>query len=66
MRPDLSQQTMYTLKSARYTRKRSWVEGSPDQVTLYKSVGVAVQDAVAARLVLDAAQASGVGTRLEV
>ncbi len=39
---------------------------SEDQVTLYKSVGVAVQDAVAARLVLDAAQAAGVGTRVDL
>ena len=39
---------------------------SAEQVTLYKSVGVAVQDAVAARLVLDAAEARGVGTRLEL
>ncbi|MCI0394738.1 MAG: ornithine cyclodeaminase family protein [Chloroflexi bacterium] len=29
---------------------------SPEQITLYKSVGVAVQDAVAAQLVLDAAR----------
>jgi ornithine cyclodeaminase len=35
---------------------------SPDQITLYKSVGVAVQDAVAAHLVLQAAQQQGVGT----
>jgi len=34
---------------------------SPEQITLYKSVGVAVQDAVAARLVLDAARHGGVG-----
>jgi ornithine cyclodeaminase/alanine dehydrogenase-like protein (mu-crystallin family) len=33
-----------------------------DQVTLYKSVGVAVQDAAAAALVLRAARARGVGT----
>ena len=39
---------------------------SPDQVTLYKSVGVAVQDAVAAKLVLDAARARGVGTELDL
>ena len=39
---------------------------SSEQVTLYKSVGVAVQDAVAARLVLDAAQARGAGTRIEL
>jgi ornithine cyclodeaminase len=35
---------------------------SPDQITLYKSVGVAVQDAVAAHLVLEAADQQGVGT----
>jgi ornithine cyclodeaminase len=35
---------------------------APDQITLYKSVGVAVQDAVAAHLVLEAAQQQGVGT----
>lgn len=34
---------------------------APDEVTLYKSVGVAVQDAVAARLVYDAALAQGLG-----
>jgi ornithine cyclodeaminase len=34
---------------------------SPDQITLYKSVGVAVQDAVAAHLVLEAAEQQGVG-----
>jgi ornithine cyclodeaminase len=34
---------------------------SPDQITLYKSVGVAVQDAVAAHLVLEAAEEQGVG-----
>lgn len=33
----------------------------PGQITLYKSVGVAVQDAVAARLVYDAAVNQGVG-----
>ena len=39
---------------------------SPEQVTLYKSVGIALQDAVAARLVLDAARQSGVGTQVEL
>ena len=34
---------------------------SPEQITLYKSVGVAVQDAVAAHLVLEAAQRQGMG-----
>jgi alanine dehydrogenase len=39
---------------------------SADQITLYKSVGVAVQDGVAARLVLDAARARGVGRAIEL
>jgi alanine dehydrogenase len=39
---------------------------SAGQITLYKSVGVAVQDAVAARLVLDAAEKLGVGREVEV
>jgi alanine dehydrogenase len=33
-----------------------------DQITLYKSVGVAAQDAAAAALVLWAAREQGVGT----
>jgi alanine dehydrogenase len=39
---------------------------SAAQTTLYKSVGVAVQDAVAARLVLDAARQGSVGTEVVV
>ncbi len=39
---------------------------SPDQITLYKSVGVAVQDAVAAQLVLEAAEKRGVGRHVEI
>ena len=39
---------------------------APDQVTLYKSVGVAAQDAAAAALALDAARARGLGTELEI
>ncbi|MGD0695817.1 MAG: ornithine cyclodeaminase family protein [Terriglobia bacterium] len=39
---------------------------SPEQITLYKSVGIAVQDAVAARLVLDAARVQGAGVELEL
>lgn len=39
---------------------------SPDEITLYKSVGVAVQDAAAAALVLEAARARGVGTQVEM
>jgi ornithine cyclodeaminase len=36
------------------------------QITLYKSVGVAVQDAAAAALVLEAARKSGVGRMVEI
>jgi alanine dehydrogenase len=36
------------------------------QLTLYKSVGVAVQDAAAAGLILEAARARGVGTEVDV
>ena len=39
---------------------------SPDQITLYKSVGVAVQDAVAAHLVLEAAAQQGVGREVSI
>jgi alanine dehydrogenase len=39
---------------------------NPDQITLYKSVGVAVQDAAAAALVLEAARDSGRGTTLDL
>jgi ornithine cyclodeaminase len=37
-----------------------------EQITLYKSVGVAVQDAVAAALALEAAREQGAGRRLEL
>jgi alanine dehydrogenase len=36
------------------------------QITLYKSVGVAVQDAAAAAMVLEAARASGVGREIDL
>ena len=39
---------------------------SPDQITLYKSVGVAVQDAAAAALVLAAARKRGAGREIEL
>jgi ornithine cyclodeaminase len=39
---------------------------SPDQITVYKSVGVAVQDAAAAALVLAAARRAGVGTQISL
>jgi alanine dehydrogenase len=38
----------------------------PAQITLYKSVGVAVQDAAAAAMVLDAARKAGVGRTIEL
>jgi ornithine cyclodeaminase len=41
---------------------RTW----PDQITLYKSVGVAVQDAVAAHLALEAAEQRGVGREVGI
>jgi ornithine cyclodeaminase len=40
--------------------------GDAAQITLYKSVGVAVQDAAAAAMVLDAARKGGVGTVIEL
>jgi alanine dehydrogenase len=39
---------------------------SPDQITLYKSVGVAVQDVAAAALVLEAAKERSVGRTIEL
>ena len=39
---------------------------SPDQITLYRSVGVAVQDATAATLVLAAARRAGAGRELSL
>jgi ornithine cyclodeaminase len=39
---------------------------SPDQITLYKSVGVAVQDAIAAHLVLEAAKRQGMGREIGI
>ena len=40
--------------------------GSRDEITLYKSVGVAVQDAAAAALVLAAARERSVGREIEL
>jgi ornithine cyclodeaminase len=39
---------------------------SPEQISLYKSVGVAVQDAAAATLVLAAARERSVGREIEL
>jgi len=39
---------------------------SPDQITLYRSVGVAVQDAAAAILVLNEARSRGVGRTIDI
>lgn len=39
---------------------------SPEEITLYKSVGVAVQDAAAASMVLAAARTRGVGTDVTI
>jgi alanine dehydrogenase len=39
---------------------------SSEEITLYKSVGVAAQDAAAAMLVLDAARREGAGTEIEL
>ncbi len=39
---------------------------SPDQITIYKSVGVAAQDAAAAALVLETARERGLGTEIEI
>jgi alanine dehydrogenase len=39
---------------------------SADQITLYKSVGVAAQDAAAAALVLSIAREAGLGTEVEI
>ena len=40
--------------------------GDPAQITLYKSVGVAVQDAAAAAMVLEAARKAGVGRVIDL
>jgi ornithine cyclodeaminase len=37
---------------------------TPEQITLYKSVGVAVQDAAATALVIAAARTQGVGSQI--
>ncbi|MEV5078106.1 ornithine cyclodeaminase family protein, partial [Streptomyces sp. NPDC056159] len=39
---------------------------SGDDVTLYNSVGVGIQDVVAARLVVDAARRQGIGTEVHL
>jgi ornithine cyclodeaminase len=39
---------------------------SPDDVTIFKSLGMAVEDVVAARLAVDRAEAAGLGTRFSL
>jgi ornithine cyclodeaminase len=39
---------------------------APDEITLYKSVGIAVEDAVAAALVLKAAEERGIGVDIQL
>jgi alanine dehydrogenase len=46
--------------------KRKPGRTSPEQITLYKSVGVAVQDAAAAALVLAAARKRAIGREIEL
>jgi alanine dehydrogenase len=40
--------------------------GSPDEITIYKSVGIAIEDVATANLVLKRARAEGVGTQVEL
>jgi alanine dehydrogenase len=40
--------------------------GSPDEITIYKSVGIAIEDVATANLVLKRARAQGVGTQVEL
>jgi ornithine cyclodeaminase/alanine dehydrogenase len=39
---------------------------SPDQITLFNSVGLPIQDLAAARLVIDAATARGIGLQIDL
>jgi alanine dehydrogenase len=39
---------------------------SPDEITIYKSVGIAIEDVATANLVLQRARAQGVGTQVEL
>jgi ornithine cyclodeaminase/alanine dehydrogenase-like protein (mu-crystallin family) len=39
---------------------------SADEITIYKSVGIAVEDVATANLVLARARAQGVGTQVEL
>jgi ornithine cyclodeaminase len=40
--------------------------GGPDEITVFKSLGLAVEDVAAARVIYETAQASGLGTRLDL
>ncbi len=39
---------------------------SRDEITVYKSTGIGFEDAVVARIVYEAAVASGVGTKVDL
>ena len=39
---------------------------APDQVTVYQSCGIAVQDAAAAAMIYDRARAAGLGIEVEL
>jgi ornithine cyclodeaminase/alanine dehydrogenase-like protein (mu-crystallin family) len=39
---------------------------SPDEITIYKSCGIAVQDVAAAQLVYDRARSLGIGTEVDL
>lgn len=44
---------------------RKYARTSPEQITYFKSVGVAVQDVAAAQLALQNAQVSGLGQKVD-
>jgi ornithine cyclodeaminase len=58
--------TTSTQRSASWSRASERARTSPDEITLHKSVGVAVQDDTAAALALRAARASGAGREVEL
>ena len=55
-----------TQKSVRFVNGDKQGRESDAEITFFKSVGVAVQDAVAGAAVLAAAEAAGLGTVIEM